>query len=68
MSYSTSNFFQDADSEECWEKLLEELDPSKLNDDVIIPQIKAKILAFKAQVILVFSCAFIYVIPEQFHI
>ncbi|XP_071317161.1 serine/threonine-protein kinase 36 isoform X2 [Trachinotus anak] len=45
---------QDVDSEEYWEKLVQESDPSKqrkdlLNYNVIIPQLKSKILAFKAQ-------------------
>ena len=49
-------FFQDVDSEEFWEKLAQESDPSRqqgelLNYRDIILQLKSKILAFKAQVI-----------------
>lgn len=49
-------FLQDVDSKDYWEKLAQESDPSRqqrelLNHTAIIPQLKAKILAFKAQVI-----------------
>lgn len=49
-------FFQDVDSEDYWEKLTQESDPSRqkkqlLNYSAIIPQLKSKILAFKTQVI-----------------
>ncbi|KAG7236679.1 hypothetical protein INR49_000573 [Caranx melampygus] len=45
---------QNVESEEYWEKLVQDSDPSKqlkdlLNYNVIIPQIKSKILTFKAQ-------------------
>ncbi|XP_044226141.1 serine/threonine-protein kinase 36 [Thunnus albacares] len=45
---------QDDDSEEFWEKLAQESDPSRqqkdlLNYSAIIPKLKSKILAFKAQ-------------------
>lgn len=54
-SFLTYLLFQNAESEAYWEKLAQESDPSKeqkdvLNYTVIIPQIKSKILAFKAQV------------------
>nr|XP_020454760.1 serine/threonine-protein kinase 36 [Monopterus albus] len=50
----TTPHMQDADSEEYWEKLAQDSDPSKqqtelLNYSVIIPQLKSKMLAFKAQ-------------------
>lgn len=58
MSYIINNvlFLQDADSKDYWEKLALESDPSRqqrelLNHTAIVPQLKAKILAFKAQVI-----------------
>lgn len=49
-------FLQDAYSEDYWEKLARESDPSRqqrqlLNHNNIVPQIKSKILAFKDQVI-----------------
>lgn len=49
-------FFQGPDSEDYWEKLAQESDPSRqqkelLNYSAIIPQLKSKMLAFKAQVI-----------------
>ncbi len=57
VSYSINNFsfFQDVDSEDYWEKLAQVSDPSRqqkepLNYSTIIPQLKSKILAFKAQV------------------
>lgn len=55
MPFTISTFLQDDDSEEYWETLAQETDPSKqqkelLNYNTIIPQIKAKVLAFKAQV------------------
>ncbi|XP_035522787.1 serine/threonine-protein kinase 36 [Morone saxatilis] len=45
---------QDFDSEDYWEKLAQESDPSRqekevLNHSAIIPQLKSKILTFKAQ-------------------
>ncbi|XP_070699860.1 serine/threonine-protein kinase 36 [Pempheris klunzingeri] len=45
---------QDVDSEDYWEKLVGESEPSRqkkeqVNHSVIIPQLKSKILAFKAQ-------------------
>lgn len=40
-------FFQDDDSEDYWAKLLQESD---LNYSTVTPQLKSKILAFKAQV------------------
>ncbi|XP_070774102.1 serine/threonine-protein kinase 36 [Enoplosus armatus] len=45
---------QDVDSEDYWEKLAQESHPSRqqkelLNDTAVIPQLKSKILAFKAQ-------------------
>ena len=40
-------FFQDDDSEDYWAKLLQESD---LNQNTITPQLKSKILEFKAQV------------------
>lgn len=40
-------FFQDDDSEDYWEKLLQESD---LNHSTVTPLLKSKILAFKAQV------------------
>lgn len=48
-------FFQDVDSEDYWEKLALESDPSRqqkepLNYNTIIPHLKSKILAFKTQV------------------
>lgn len=48
-------FFQDVDREEYWEKLAQESEPRKqqkdlLNYNTVIPQLKAKILAFKAEV------------------
>lgn len=55
VSYTISIFFQNVDSEEYWEKLAQESDPRKqqeelLNYSTVIPQLKAKVLAFKAQV------------------
>lgn len=56
-SYSINNFlfFQDVDSEDFWEKLAQESDPSRqqkepLNYSTIIPHLKSKVLALKAQV------------------
>lgn len=50
-------FFQEVDSEEYWEKLAKQSDPSNqqkehLDYNAIIPRLKAKILAFKVQVIM----------------
>jgi len=49
-------FFQDVDCEDYWEKLAQESDPSRqqnelLNYSAVLPQLKSKILAFKAQVL-----------------
>lgn len=71
-SFSTNYFlfFQNVESEEYWEKLVQESDPSKqqkdlLNYNVIIAQIKSKILAFKAQVMRCkFSDVHILTLPQ----
>lgn len=49
-------FFQDVDSEEFWENLVQDSDPSRkprkqLDYSDIIPQIKSKITTFQAQVL-----------------
>ncbi|XP_029030354.1 serine/threonine-protein kinase 36 [Betta splendens] len=50
----TTLYKQDFNTEEYWEKLAQESDPTKLqqdllNWDTVMPQLKAKVLAFKAQ-------------------
>lgn len=49
-------FLQNVESEDYWEKLVQESDPSSqwkepINHTTIVPQLKSKLLAFKAQVI-----------------
>lgn len=49
-------FLQNVKSEDYWEKLAQESDPSShrkelINHTTIVPQLKSKLLAFKAQVI-----------------
>lgn len=49
-------FLQNVESEDYWEKLAQESDPSSqrkepINHTTIVPPLKSKLLAFKAQVI-----------------